>query len=93
MGQTLAQKIIARASGLKSVEPGDIVTANVMMMIGAAPDGGVNLMPIKPANPIADTMENTITTSDTNVPETVRVARKMASIMARNMSGISVPES
>ena len=64
-----------------------------MMIMGAAPDGGVNLIPRCPANPIPAAIEKIIMISAEKVPETVLVARKIVTMIARNIKGMRLPES
>ena len=63
-------------------------TARVQIVMGGAPYGGVSFRPIRPAKPIPAIMEKTITSSDTRVPGSVLVNKKIVSRITRNIKGI-----
>ena len=65
--------------------------ASVMIIVGAEAEGGVNLMPIQPAAPIAAIIDNMITAKEAKVPLMLRVVMKIVMIMTKNISGIKVP--
>ena len=67
--------------------------ASVRMMIGAEPEMGVSLMPIKPAQPMPTIEENMITNSVAKAAVADRRINKVSNMMMPNIAGTRVPRS
>ena len=64
-----------------------------MIIMGAELEGGVSLIPARPANPMAAAIDKIMIINVAKVPDSVLVEIKMVIMIARNISGIKVVKS